>query len=64
MSPLRIFRINKGFHTQASFAKDLGVSKESVVRWENGIASPSKKYRVLLQDTLDISSKKLDKLLV
>lgn len=53
---LRQLREDRGF-SQAAFAKRLGVSKETIYRYENNIQSPSldrtKQMAVLLRTSID-----------
>lgn len=41
---LKEARVVSGFHTQADFAKAVGVSQNSISKWESNLAEPDPKY--------------------
>lgn len=56
---IKEIRFKKGVYQQKQMAKDLGVTRASVSRWENGLSYPSYPYLVKMSKYLGVTIQEL-----
>ena len=52
---LKAARINAGFKTQEDAAKSIGVKKDTIYKWENGINLPNIKYIPIIEKAYGVT---------